>query len=152
MGLLDEGNGASRLLGFLCFFCFVFKFIILFIFGCIGPLLLHGLSLVAASRSCSSLRCAGFSSCWLLLLQSTGSSCVGFSSCGSWALERRLSSCGAQACSAACGIFLDQGLNHVPCIGRRILNHCTTREALQASVFILSFFIFPLPSGENSFP
>ena len=26
-------------------------------------------------------------------------------------------------CSLACGIFLDQGLNHVPCTGRLILNH-----------------------------
>ena len=31
----------------------------------------------------------------------------------------------------ACGIFPDQGSNpcRVPCIGRWILNHCTTREA-----------------------
>ena len=35
-----------------------------------------------------------------------------FSSCGSQALEHRLNSCGAWlSCSAACGIFLDQGLN-----------------------------------------
>ena len=27
-----------------------------------------------------------------------------------------------------CGIFLDQGLNLVPCIGRRILNRWTARE------------------------
>ena len=26
-------------------------------------------------------------------------------------------------CSLAPGIFLDQGLNHVPCTGRLILNH-----------------------------
>ena len=45
----------------------------------------------------SSLRCAGFSLSWLLLLQSTGSRGTGFSSCGSRALERRLSSCGAGA-------------------------------------------------------
>ena len=41
-----------------------------------------GLSLVAASSGYSSLRCAGFSLRWLLLLQSTGSRSVGFSSCG----------------------------------------------------------------------
>ena len=57
----------------------------------------HGLSLVAASRVYSSLRCADFSLRWLLLLQSMGSRRVSFSSCGSWALERRLSSCGARA-------------------------------------------------------
>ena len=55
------------------------------------------LSLVVASGGYSSLRCAGFSLQWLLLLRSTGSRCTGFSGCGSRALERRLSSCGAQA-------------------------------------------------------
>ena len=55
------------------------------------------LSLVAASGGYSSLRCAGFSLQWLLLLWSTGSRRVGFSSCGSWALEHRLSSCEAWA-------------------------------------------------------
>ena len=73
------------------------------------------LSLVAESGGYSLLRCTGFSLRWLLLLQSTGSRHVGFSSCSSWALERRLSSCGAWAsCSAACGIFPDQGSNPCP--------------------------------------
>ena len=57
----------------------------------------HGLSLAAASGGYSSLRCAGFSLRWLLLLQSMGSRHGGFSSCGSRALECRLSSCGARA-------------------------------------------------------
>ena len=51
------------------------KFIYLF-------LAVLGLSLVAASVGYSSLRCAGFSSRWLLLLRSTGSRRAGFSSCG----------------------------------------------------------------------
>ena len=55
------------------------------------------LSLVAMSRGCSLLRCAGFSLQWLLLLWSMGSWRAGFSSCGSRALERRLSSCGTRA-------------------------------------------------------
>ena len=39
----------------------------------------------------------------------------GLSSCGSQALECRLSSCGARlSCSAACGIFPDQGSNLCP--------------------------------------
>ena len=58
---------------------------------------MHSLSLVAASWGYSSLRCAGFSLRWLLLLWSTGSRHAGFSSCGSRALEHRLSSCGARA-------------------------------------------------------
>ena len=53
----------------------------------------------------SSLRCAGFSLLWLLLLRSTGSRHAGFSSCASWALGARaslvvargLSSCVSQA-------------------------------------------------------
>ena len=73
-------------------------FIYLFIFGCVGSSLLHtGFLQLKASGDYSSLRCAGFSLWWFLLLQSTGSRCVGFSSCGSRALEHRLSSCGARA-------------------------------------------------------
>ena len=69
-----------------------------FIFGCIGSSLLRvGFSLVVASGGYSSLRHAGFSLWWLLLLRSTGSRRMGFRSCGSRALERRLSSCGAWA-------------------------------------------------------
>ena len=32
------------------------------------------------------------------------------------------------SCSVACGIFPEQGSNPCPCMGRRILNHCATRE------------------------
>ena len=39
------------------------------------------------------------------------------------------------SCSAACGIFPDQGSNRVPCIGRRILNHCATREVPGPKIF-----------------
>ena len=39
----------------------------------LGLVAAHRLSLVAASGSYSSLRCAGFSLQWLLLLRSTGS-------------------------------------------------------------------------------
>ena len=46
---------------------------------------MRGLSLVAASGGYSSLRCAGFSLQWLLLLQSIGSRHAGFSSCGTQA-------------------------------------------------------------------
>ena len=71
---------------------YFFKFINLFIFGCIGSLLCAG-----SERGYSSLRCAGFSLQWLLLLQSTGSRPVGFSSCGLRAPEHSLSSCGLVA-------------------------------------------------------
>ena len=82
MGARGRGEGSGLIYVFLVFY----KFIYLFIFGCIGSSLLHaGFFLVAASRGYSSLQCAGFSLRWLLLLRSTGSRRVGFSSCGSWA-------------------------------------------------------------------
>ena len=71
------------------FYLFKKLFVYLFIFGCVGSVAVHGLSLVAVSGGCS-LR-------WLLLLWSAGSRHLGFSSCGSRALEHRLSSCGARA-------------------------------------------------------
>ena len=79
------------------FFLFLKKYIYLFIWLRWVFVAARRLSLVEASRGYSSLRCAGFSLRWLLLLWSTGSRRVGFSSCGSWALECRLSSCGARA-------------------------------------------------------
>ena len=72
------------------------KFIYLFIFGCVGSLLLCA-GLVEVSGGYSLLPCTGFSLQWLLLLWSTDSRCVGFSSCGSRAPEGRFSSCGAWA-------------------------------------------------------
>ena len=62
----------------------------------------RGLSLVAASGGHSSSRCAGLSLSRPLLLRTTGSR-----SAGSVAVAHRPS------CSAACGIFPDQGSN--PC-------------------------------------
>ena len=47
------------------------------------------------------------------------------------------------SCSAACGIFPDQGSNPCPCIDRRILDHCANREAPYSLFLILllnSFF------------
>ena len=101
----------------------IYLFIYLFIFGCVG----------------SSLRYAGFSLWWLLLLQSTGSRCAGFSSCGSRTLERRLSSCGARGLVAPqhVGSSRTRAQTCVPCIGRWILNHCATREAPQLLLNVL---------------
>ena len=42
-------------------------------------------------------------------------------SCGSW----------AQLLRGYVGSSQTRARTHVPCIGRRILNHCTTREALE---------------------
>ena len=63
----------------------------------------RGLSLVAASGGHSSSRCTGLSLSWPLLLWSTGSRRA-----GSAIVAQRPS------CSAACGIFPDQGSNPCP--------------------------------------
>ena len=85
-------------------FIYLFKFIYLFIFGCVGSsFLCEGFSLVVASRGHSSSRCAGLSLSRPLLLGSTGS--------------RRAGSvivAHGPSCSTACGIFPDQGSNPCP--------------------------------------
>ena len=63
----------------------------------------RGLSLVAASGGHSSSRCAGLSLSWPLLLRSTGSRRA-----GSVVVAH------GPSCSAACGIFPDQGSNPCP--------------------------------------
>ena len=63
----------------------------------------RGLSLVAASGGHSSSRCAGLSLLWPLLLWSTGSRRA-----GSVVVAH------GPSCSAACGIFPDQGSNPCP--------------------------------------
>ena len=77
------------------------KFIYLFLTAVF--IAVRRLSLVVVSGGYSLLWCAGFSFQWLLLLRSTGSRCT-----GSVVVVHGLS------CSAACGIFPDQGLNLCP--------------------------------------
>ena len=89
-----------------------FYFIQLFIFGCVGSLLLHvgflQLQRVGATLSCGAWasHCGGFSCCRTCALGVRASVVVarGLSSCGSRALERRLSSCGARA-QLLCGMW-----------------------------------------------
>ena len=83
------------------------------------------LSLVAVSRGYSLLRCAGSSLRRLLLLQSMGSRRAAFSSCGRWA--QQLWHTGLVP-PRHVGSSRTRDQTRVPCIGRRILNHCTTRE------------------------
>ena len=85
------------------FFFNSFKFIyLLFIYFwlCWVFVSVRGLCLVAASGGHSSSRCAGLSLSWPLLLRSTGSRCA-----GSVVVAH------GPRCSAACGIFPDQGSN-----------------------------------------
>ena len=64
---------------------------------------MQGLTLVVASGGHSSSRCTGLSLSWPLLLWSTGSRCA-----GSVVVAH------GPSCSAACGIFPDQGSNPCP--------------------------------------
>ena len=109
-GLLHNRNITSHIFfNSLCLFYFIFKefhfFIYLFIYFwlCWVFVSVRGLSLVAASGGHSSSRCAGLSPSRPLLLRSTGSRRA-----GSVVVAHGLS------CSAACGIFPDQGSNPCP--------------------------------------
>ena len=145
---------AAILMGVKCYFIVVFfKYInlFIFIFGCIWSSLLRvGFSLVAASRGYSSLRRADFSLQWLLLLQSMGSRRVGFSSCGTRAQQLWLAGSRAQAqqlwrtglvALRHVGSSRSRAQTRVPCIGRQILNHCATREALIVAFICISLMI-----------
>ena len=83
------------------FFFLIYLFIYFWL--CWVLVSVRGLSLVAASRGHSSSRCAGLSLSQPLLLWSTGSR-----DRGSVVVAHGLS------CSAACGIFPDQGSNPCP--------------------------------------
>ena len=94
----------------------------------------------------SSLRCACFSLWWLLLLRSTGSRHAGFSSCGMRAHQLWLTGSRAQAqqwwrtglvAPWHMGSSWTRDRTRVPCIGRWILNHCTTREVPKPIIFII---------------
>ena len=126
------------------FFKKIYLFIYLFIYFwlCWVFVAAHGFSLVVASRGYSLLQYKGFSLWWLLLLQSMAlgmwASVVvtcRLSSCGSRALECRLNSCGTRGLVAPrhVGSSRTRARTHVPCIGRPILNHCATREALNGN-------------------
>ena len=80
---------------------------------------------VWAFSSCSEWGLLSYCGVW-------ASYCSGFSCCRAWALGHvSFSSCdaGAQLPLIASRIFLDQGSNHVPYIGKWLLNNWTTRES-----------------------
>ena len=83
------------------FFNFIYLFIYLWL--CWVFVSVRGLSLVAASGGHSSSRCAGLSSSRPLLLRSTDSRCAG-----------SVIVAHGPTCSAACGIFPEQGSNPCP--------------------------------------
>ena len=96
-------GGTDFVLGWV-FFCFFKNFyLFIYLWLCWVFASVRGLSPVAASGGHSSSRCEGLSLSRPLLLRSTGSRCT-----GSVVVAHGLS------CSAACGIFPDQGSNPCP--------------------------------------
>ena len=81
----------------------IFIYLFIYLWLCWVFVSVRGLSLVVASRGHSSSRCAGLSLSRPLLLRSTGSRRA-----GSVAVAH------GPSCSAACGIFPDQGSNPCP--------------------------------------
>ena len=124
-----------------CLYVYLFiKFIYLFIYFWLRWVFVaaSGLPLVAGSGDYSLLRCSGFSLWWLLLSRSTGSRRVGLSSCGRWAQQLWLVGSRAQAqqlwhtgpvAPRHVGSSRTRARARVPCSGKRIPNHCATREA-----------------------
>ena len=99
------------------FFNFIYLFIIYF-WLCWVFISVRGLSLVAASGGHSSSRCAGLSLSRPLLLRSTGSRRAGSAIVAH-----------GPSCPRHVGSSQTRAWTRVPCIGRRIPNHCATREA-----------------------
>ena len=73
-----------------------------------------------------------FSSCGGCISHCGGSFCLGV-----WTLEPTGSIVVVNqlSCPSARGIVPEQGSNHIPCIGRQILNHWTTRKVLKQIKF-----------------
>ena len=105
-------NPINPTTGYLVLFFFLNKFIYLFIFGCVGSLLLcagflqlrrAGATLCCGARAS---HCGGFSCCGAQAVGSWASVVAArrLRSCGSWALECRFSSCGAWA-QLLCGMW-----------------------------------------------
>lgn len=92
---------------------FFLKIVYLLMFGALGHRCFPWTFSVAASRSYSSWWCSGFLLRWLLLLWSTGARAP--AAAVLWAQIHGLSSCGTRlGCSAACGIFVNEGSNLYP--------------------------------------
>ena len=103
----------------LCFFVFFFKLIYLFIYGCVG----------------ASFLCEGFLQLWrtgaTLRRGARASHHHGLSCCGAQAPDAQAQSLWLTGPVAPrhVGSSQTRARTRVPCIGRRTLNHCATREA-----------------------
>ena len=115
------------------YFYYLFIYLFIYFWLCWVFVSVQGLSLVVASGGHSSSRCAGLSLSRPLPLWSTGSRRA-----GSAAVAH------GPSCSAACGIFPDQGSN--PCPLHRQADSQPLRHQGSPSV---CFFVFPCHSGHT---
>ena len=92
----------------------ILKHLFILFLGCVASSLLHWNFLWRSKLGCSLAWCASFSLRWPLLL---------------WSVDSRQGVQPQQLWHRARGIFLDEGWNPCLCVGRRIFNHWTTREA-----------------------
>ena len=115
---------------------FLFYFILIYVcmYVCMAALGLH----------CCTWAFSNYFEQGLLLLQSTGSRHPGFSSCSTRTQQLWLTGSRAQAqqlwCTGLVALWhvessRTRAQTRVPCIGRRILNHCTTREVPPKHLF-----------------
>ena len=122
--LFSHSHCHLALFSFFKIFIYLFKIITyLFIFGCVGPSLLHR-AFLSLRRLRATFHCVawsphgdGFSSCgaWALDMHVSVVVMHGLRSCGSQALEHWLNSWAhGLSCLTACSIFLDRGLNWCP--------------------------------------
>ena len=100
---------------------FLKNYLFIYLWLCWVFVSVQGLSLVVESGGHSSSRCVGFSLSRPLLLRSKAPD----------AQAQQLWLMGLVA-PRHVGSSQTRARTHVPCIGRQILNHCTTREALFA--------------------
>ena len=105
---------------------FLNKFIYLFIFGCVG----------------SSFLCEGFLQLGraraILHRRVRASHCRGLSRCGAQAPDAQAQYLWLTGLVAPwhVGSYQTRARTRVPCIGRQILNHCATREALPLFLYM----------------
>ena len=102
----------------------------------LGPLCCLGFSLVSESGGYSSSWYVDFSLPWHLLWSAGSRWVVGFGSCGPQSLQHRLSSCDSQTLEYA-GASWTGARTRIPCIGRRVLYHWTTRDTVASSVLVI---------------
>ena len=115
-------------------FLFIYLFIYLGLYWVFVSV--RGLSLVVASGGHSSSRCAGLSLSRTLLWRSTGSRRA-----GSVVVAH------GPSCSAACGIFPDQGSNPCPLHWQADSQPLCHQGSPAPPLFMLSFLIYALPQS-----